>query len=233
MNITHYKIVIVSNMVENGLILTKKIYTAINNPTATFLSCIVLGERGIGKSSYCLKGIHAVFVEMGMSDNEAWRATLRCLHFKIKDVINFLSSAVKDKRLENVLFWDDVGIHASGSKYFLQMKMVDKLKGVMDAVRTSVKCVLMTTPTTKGLLGILKNYDAFQVKIYHSPRGGFYRIARGYKWSTIPSGKRLIYLKFEDRYNCYLPKWVYDLYMEKRRDALEDVLTKISDTIDE
>jgi len=216
---------------KEGLVLSRKIYTAINNPVATFFSCNILGERGIGKSVYALKGIHGTFVQMGMSENEAWRATLRCLHYKIEDVINFLLTAVEEGRREPVLLWDDVGVHAGSSKYFSQMLLVEKLKGCMDVIRTSVACLLMTTPTRVGLLGILKNYDDFQVKIYHSPRGGWYRVARGYKWSTIPSGKRCVYKKFRDSYSCYLPNLIFNQYKKKRETALKDALISLSDSM--
>ena len=46
---------------------------------------------------------------------------------------------------------------------------------------------------------------------------GWQRQARGYKIKTTPVGQRRIYKNFEDNYSCYLPDWVFEKYMAKRK----------------
>ena len=55
-------------------------------------------------------------------------------------------------------------------------------------------------------------------------RSGNYRMAKGYKWSTSPSGQRRVYKKFRDNYNCRLPNWVYELYMKRRKQITFDAI---------
>ena len=172
-------------------------------------------------------------MKLGFSNNEAWDKSLECLKFSIKDVILYLSEAVDDDVRKLSLIWDDVGIHASGSKYFLNMKLVDQLKGVMDSVRTATVSLILTAPSTAGLLSMLKNYDDFMVKINYSDRGGFYRCGHGYLWNTLPSGQKRVYKKFIDEFSCYLPKKIYDRYVVLRKDALRNVLGKLKETIEE
>lgn len=213
-----------------GLVLAKKIYGAYPDGFASFT---VVGRRGIGKSCYSLIVLHEVFMKLGFSSNNAWDKALECLKFSIKDVIYYLSEAVESDQRKTSLIWDDCGIHASGSKYFLNMKLVDQLKGVMDSVRTATVSLILTAPSTTGLLSMLKSYDDFLIKINYSDRGGYYRVGHGYLWNTLPSGQKRVYKKFIDDFNCYLPKKVYDRYVLMRKAALRSVLGKLKETIEE
>jgi hypothetical protein len=204
-----------------GLVLAKKIFGC--HPDG-FQSFTIVGRRGIGKSSYSLHALHEVFMKLGYTDNEAWRMALSCLKFSIEDVVRYLREAIDLDHTKVCLIWDDVGIHAAGSKYFLNMKLVDTLKGVMDSVRTAVNSLILTCPSTSGLLNLLKHYDDYMIKISYGDRGGYYRVAHGYLWNTLPGGQKRIYKKFIDDYSCYLPVWVYEEYMRLRKAALRDVL---------
>ena len=206
------------------LVLTKKLLGA--HPSS-FFSVMVLGRRSIGKTSYSLKALHDFYVECGSTDNNAWRLAIDSLKFSIPQVIDYIESALNSDIKKPCLIWDDCRVHGSGSQYHLHMELVSQLGGLLDVVRTSLSSLILTCPSSSGLLGILKSYDDFVVKIHHDPRGGYRRIAKGYLWSSLPSGKRLIYHKFDDSYSCYLPKWVYDEYMDSRKVAMRCLLEDI------
>jgi len=217
-------------VVDMALVLTKKIYQSYPQG---FCSFSVLGRRGIGKSSYSLRALHDCFVMMGYSDNQAWREALSCLKFKIVDVVAYLKDAVDRDEKKVALIWDDARIFAGGSQYFLQMKMVNKLTGMLDAIRTAISCLILTCPSQQGLLSILKFYDDFMVKIKYSESGGFNRVATGYLWTTLPSNQRRVYTKFRDSFSCRLPNWVYEDYMVKRKSALKEILVELEETVKE
>ena len=194
---------------------------------ATFFSIMVTGKRSIGKTSYSLIAAQAFFVERGATENAAWRLALDSLKFSIDDVIDFLDDARQKDIKKPILIWDDLRVHASGSQYRLDQKRVARLASLMDFIRTCVSNVIMTCPSSSGLLGVFKSYDDYFAKIHYSEKGGYYRIALGYVWSTIPSGKRLVYSKFRDNYSCYLPTWVYNKYTESRKHAFDGLIKEI------
>lgn len=212
------------------LVLSKKI---IQSYPDGFQSFMVIGRRGIGKSSYSLRALHDALVDMGYDDETSWNMSLDSIKFKISDVCSYLLNAVNSDDKKIALVWDDLRVFASGSQYQLQMKLVNKLIGLLDTVRTAVSILILTCPSPKGLLSVLQSYDDYLIKIRHCERGGYYREATGYLWTTLPSGQRRIYTKFRDSYNCRLPNWVYDEYMVQRKQALRDALVGIDQLINE
>jgi len=209
------------------LILTKRMLEA---DPKTFFSITVTGRRSIGKTSYSLKASKDFYVERGETENNAWRMALDSLKFSIKDVVEFLEDARSKHIKKPILIWDDVRVHASGTQYHLNMKRVARLSSLMDVIRTCVSNVILTCPSSSGLLGIFKTYDDHFAKIHYSEKGGYNRIALGYVWSTIPSGKRLVYSQFKDRYSCYLPNWVHTKYMASRDIAVDNLIKEIKST---
>ncbi|MBY8986821.1 MAG: hypothetical protein KGD61_00075 [Candidatus Lokiarchaeota archaeon] len=209
------------------LVLTKRMLAA---DPKTFFSIMVTGKRSIGKTSYSLLGSKDFFVERGETENNSWRMALDCLKFSIDDVIDFLEDARAKDIKKPILIWDDLRVHASGSQYRLDMKRVAKLASLMDFIRTCVSNVILTCPSSSGLLGVFKTYDDHFAKIHYSRKGGYHRLALGYVWSTIPSGKRLVYSQFRDSYSCYMPTWIYREYMEKRKKAFDGLIKEIKST---
>lgn len=204
-----------------GLILGKKIYSSYPDG---FNSFMITGKRGIGKSVYAMKSLHEALIRLGYNSDDAWEIVLESIQFDIPSVVKYLQEAVRKKEKKVALIWDDTRVFASGSQYFLQMKMVNKLSGLMDTIRTAVSNVLLTCPSSKGLLSVLTSYDDYLIKIKYSDRGGWYRVAKGYLWSVLPSGSKRIYKKFYDDYSCYLPEAVFKRYSVMREDALKTVL---------
>ena len=208
------------------LVLTKKMLGA---DPATFFSIMITGRRSIGKTSYSLHAIKDFFVERGATENNGWRLALDSLKFGIPEVIDFLKDARTNNIKKPVLLWDDVRVHAAGNQYQLNMKRVAKLASLMDVVRTCVSNVILTCPSSSGLLGLLKSYDDYFAKVHHTEKGGYNRVAYGYLWSTIPSGKRLVYSKYKDSFSCYLPQWVYDKYTFSRNKAVDSLIKEVED----
>lgn len=196
-----------------------------------FGSYMVIGRRGIGKSSYALKCLYNAYVLLGYDEDEAWKKALSSLQFSISEVITFLKRCVNKDEKELCLIWDDTRTFASGSQYHLNMKLCTQLGSLLDTVRTAINCLILTCPSSEGLLGILKTYDDYLIKIKYSDRGGFYRVATGYLWSTLPAGQKRIYTKFRDNYSCRLPDDIYKKYMVRRKKALSNILVDVEQTI--
>lgn len=196
-----------------------------------FNSFTVVGDRGIGKSTYALIVVYEIFRKLGYEKNQAWNEAINCCKFHIQDVIKFLKISADSDDIKPVIIWDDIAIHASGTKYFLNMRMVDQLKAVLDTIRLAISGLIMTCPSTKGLLSILKVYDDYKLVVRYSKRGGYYREITAYKWNTLPSGKRIIRTQYTDNYNCYIPNWVFDKYMVMRKNATKETLDRLEQSI--
>ncbi len=196
------------------LVSAKKVIGAYNNNG--YFSAVVCGPKGIGKSSYGLRVLHDVFVSLGYDDNTAWQMAIdRCL-YRITDVVNFLERSSNQDKPEPVLLWDDVSVFACGTRWWTHRDEMQLLQGVMTTVRTCVNAMIMTCPSINELAKFLRNQDDYYVKIVYDKKGGLYRIATGYVRRFSPAQQLRVYTKYKDFYNAYLPKWVYEKYMDKR-----------------
>lgn len=210
-------------MNNGGLILAKKIATAINNNR--FLSFIILGDRDIGKSTYALKALFEAFILIGYDIEEAWNLALDCIKFSIPAVTKYLREGTEQYRKERIkkpaLIWDDLRKYASGMQYHLDRELYHEISGLLDTIKIPINVFIGTCPGMKGVMGILQDYDSYQINLSYSTRGGNYRIAKGYLWKTSPMGQRAIYPKFKDTFLCRLPNHIWLKYEDERISASE------------
>lgn len=200
-----------------------------------FIGAIIEGERGYGKSSYALKVMAQVYQNLeGIPDDDAWQRAVDCMIFSIDELIKTINTNINSDTVTPAWCLDDATVHFSSYKFFTNLYEVILIHGMFDTIRTAVTGLLLTCPKRDLLLAALRNYDDFKIEIYMDH--DWERIARGYKIKTTPVGQRRIYKNFEDKYSCYLPDWVYDKYMAKRKFYLKetnDALQKILGTKEE
>jgi hypothetical protein len=199
-----------------------------------FCGCVVEGRRGIGKSSYCLKIMKEIYQEIyHCSEKEGYEYALKYTLYDIEDIIRTLKDANDNSETIPAITWDDAGVHGSSLQWFINMEQVNELKAITDTIRTAVTGFIINCTDRSGLLSHLRKYDDLLVEIVRDRSGGgntytteqgenkiyksWERIARGYNIFKLPSGKRMIYKQFEDYYSCYLPKDIYDVYMDQRK----------------
>jgi len=204
---------------------TKHIIGAWNNNG--FYSANIVGARGHGKSSYALQVLHEVLMELGYDDETAWNMTLGRILYKIPDIIKLLDVSVgKDKR-EVCFIWDDAGVFGSGQRWFTHHNEMQELHTLMDTIREASAGILLTCPDLMQLAKFLRRYDDYLIRISFDPRGGMYRIAKGYIKRVTPAQQVRVYTKFYDKYNCRLPNWVYAAYSEKRKQYNKENLEEL------
>ncbi|MFP4006327.1 MAG: hypothetical protein ACLFUR_06450 [Candidatus Hadarchaeia archaeon] len=209
------------------LVLTDRIEKAWDS--GEVISAFVEGKRGYGKSAYCLKVAQSFYYRQGYDFDEAWEKALDSIYFKMDNIIDVMDEYSDDvgKRTP-IIIWDDIGIHANKYTYFNKMKETEMLKGLMDVIRTITAAMLMTTPSHKGILKFLKEYDNHVIQI--SKRNSNYaRKATGYEKYTLPSGTPRIAKDFEDYFECYVPKQYYDRYQPKREKLAEEKIQEIKE----
>jgi len=213
---------------ERGMYLTQKILVAYPNG---FCGAIITGPRGIGKSCYALNVAWEVFRNLGYDDDASWNMALDCCKFTIEEVVEFIKNNIISPDKAHLLIWDDAGTYAGTTKWWTDRHALDKLKGVTDTIRTGVCSLLITTPSESDLTKFLRNYDDYMIQIRYHTDGGKYRMAKGYIKRTLPSGKRVVYSKFKNRFYLYLPDWVYTKYKKMRDDVLIKQLGMIEEKL--
>jgi len=207
-----------------GFILAKRIIKA--HPHG-FIGAVIEGKRAVGKSSYAIKVMKNVYQELyDLDDTASYNYALDHIIFTMDDIVRTLSEARRKHEMIPVVCWDDAGVHGSNLQWFINMRGVQELKAITDTVRSAVTGMLLTCPDRQGLAKVLRGYDDYLVNI-SVVEGRHRRSARGYNVYKLPSGLKRVYRNFDDRYSCYLPKWVYDKYMIQRHKFLDEALAAV------
>ena len=194
------------------LVMSKKVLNAIENNS--FESALVVGKRSIGKSSYSIKVAKEVYQTLyDLNDKEAYRMAIESICFSLDDIITVMKTYHYEDR-KPIVIWDDSGAYGSGLMYHSHISEFGFLKGGMDTIRTVCAGLLLTAPNQKSMIGFLRDYDDYIIRIIKDR--SWQRIATGYNRTTLPSGKRVIRKLWQDRFSAYLPNDIYHIYMDLR-----------------
>ena len=214
-------------MIHDGLILASKIATAIKNKK--FLSFIIIGDRDIGKSTYAIKSLYEAFMILAddpYASDECWQKALDCIKFRITNVTEYLQRGIEMYTETKIklpcLCWDDMRKYASGTTYFLDKELYNEITGLLDTIKIPISVFIGTCPSMSGVMGILQNFDSYQINLSYSSRGGRYRIAKAFLWHTSPKGQRWIQPMFQDTFQCRLPNEIWKKYEIERIQASKD-----------
>ena len=116
--------------------------------------------------------------------------------------------------------WDDAGMHGGKYKFFVAVKMVDYLKGLMDTMRFVTSGFLINAPELSGLLGFIREYkDQLIIEIKYAPSGDYRRSAKIQRYVKYRNGKRLR-LAYVTNFNSHVDSWVYELYSKMKAKAI-------------
>jgi len=208
-----------------------------------FQGAVAEGGRGIGKTAFCLHTAREVYQYIeGIDRIDAWKRVLGVgpktyreagskVLFTIKDVVNALEildsidmDNVLEWQKENTVpcfCWDDAGMHGGKYKFFIAVKMVDYLKGLMDTMRFVTSGFLINAPELSGLLGFIREYkDQLVINIaYDSDGGTTRRQANIQQYSKYKSGKRLKVVSVT-KFNSHVDSWAYEIYNRMKAKAI-------------
>ena len=187
-----------------------------------FLGAIVWGNRSVGKSIYAIKVARQLYLIEGYSEEESWRKAIDSCVFLLDDLIKVVREHDYKNRTP-IIIWDDAGFHGSGMLYHVHMAQAMLLKGIADTIRSSTQCLILTTPSTKGLMGFLTDYGDYEIKI--TKDYGWQREAKLVKERMEPWGKRRRIDKGTDGFSAYMPNKWYHEYMTMRN-RYKDIIMK-------
>jgi len=188
-------------------------------------SSIVTGQRGIGKSSYCIQVVYRVLRTLGFEIDDAWQMALDRTFYTIPEIIQFLDKSC-DQEYKDLFIWDDAGVFAGGVRWLTNQQEMVLIESICDTLRDSVYAIFLNVPDIRTLSRRLRSYDDYLVKIYNLKNTdenkqifnnlNDLREARLYKKVVLPSSQIRVYKQYYNTFDIMLPDWVYEKYKEKR-----------------
>jgi hypothetical protein len=204
------------------LVLTKKI---LNMHQSSFLSVLVYGDLGVGKTSYCLKVATEYYMHQGYSKEEAYQKALDCTLFQVKDIVDWFKKHNYKNRAP-ITILDDASIHLSGKRWQIDSKLLTQFEELLTTGRTSTQVLLINCPDVSGVIGFVREMLNLKIAISKEDsdwqrKAQPYTKYRHYRLLTTRWKKA----KWRDIFSCKLPDDVYKKYM-RQRDSYKDIALK-------
>jgi hypothetical protein len=214
------------------LILSKLITKAYTSEG--FISALIFGPQGIGKTSYALHVAKEIY--------GSWRKALEHLFFNPKEAIDKLYSALEQEKRIPLIIMDDAGLWLGKSQWWKKEKI--EFAEFFDIIRTVCSAVIFTTPAD-NLISRLSHEIQLRIKV--SPidselysqlkRQGYnidvnnWRVAKIYRFSLSPLFQPIIKKQAYDIYPLRYPSDIKALYDKKRQEAVKQKLDRVKQSL--
>ena len=199
-----------------------------------FISVLVFGSQGIGKTSYALHVAHEIYGD--------WNKALSHLFFNPKDMISLFKNYLRNGERIPLVISDDAGLWLSKSRWWLREKV--EFCEFFDIIRTVCSSIIFTTPSD-NLLSRLSHEINLRVKISYidgeiyemlkregiSVNPQTYRIAKIYQFSLSPLFQPIIKKRGYDIYPLFYPDEIKEKYDKIRRDIVRQKLERVDTSL--
>jgi len=213
---------------NNKLMLTRLIERAYENEG--FVSALIFGSQGIGKTSYALHVAKQIY--------DSWYKALDHLFFNPKEAIKVLHKALKQGERLKAIILDDAGLWLGKSQWWHREKL--EFAEFFDIIRTVCSSVIFTTPAD-NILNRLSHEIQLRIKVSpidselynqlkkagHNIDVNSWRVAKIYQFSLSPLFQPIIKKHAYDIYPLHYPRHIKDLYDKKRLEAVKQKLDRI------
>lgn len=205
--------------------MTKKILECNKPKSYDFISAMVTGKRGIGKTVYCIKLVRQYYeLKYGMDKDEAYRKAISSIIFSLDEMIHLMKTHTWKNRVDVIIF-DDCGIFTSGMMYSSFQKQFAMLRASLDGIRSITGALLLTAPTVTSTAKFIQSYEHLIIKV--SKQWEWQRLSIGYQKYRTPFGKTYTRRLFEDHFSAYLPKTHFYNYMELRETHKAELIKQL------
>ena len=200
-----------------------------------FISALIFGNQGIGKTSYALHVAKEVY--------GGWDHVLDYLFFNPKDAINVMEQAIEEEKRIPLIIMDDAGIWLGKTEWWRREKV--EFAEFFDIIRTVCSSVVFTTPAD-NLMSRLSREIMLRIKVTHldgevdaqlkekgmkvDPK--LFRLAKIYRFSLSPLFQPNIYKTAFDVFPALYPDEVKKKYDRLRLKAIKWKLERVKKEIE-
>jgi len=218
---------------QDMLWLAEKIVDAYNE--YGFISAVIFGKQGSGKTTYAFKTMRDVFYKLYnlSSKDEAWQYVKKYYFFELPEALEVIYDAFeKDERIP-VLLFDDAGIWLS--KYQWYEKYMIVFYKFYALARTRVSAILFTSPSPDDIALFLREKGWIQIRIKWSNKKDRIAEADLYKKVFTRDSKGNIITKPDytalDQFKVQLPDDFLNEYLTKRRETERKLLEELKELL--
>ncbi|MEM3948248.1 MAG: hypothetical protein QXM76_01470 [Zestosphaera sp.] len=206
------------------LILSKKILKAYKHDD--FVSAFVIGPQGIGKTTYAMLVAHEVYSD--------WNKVLDHLFFDPKEALPYFQEALETGTRIPLVIFDDAGYHLSKylwSTSYEGQKLTLLYNALINLARTMVAGIIYTSPDMDVLKELRKKaWIVGEVQV--TSESPLERQVKLYKKRIGVTGQIYVTKLGYDRYRLdAIPNHVRSKYLEKRRKAINPLLTELKERL--
>jgi len=199
------------------------------------LQTVSYGDKRIGKTIYYIKTmmeqqriIHPEWdkdLGKNKAKDRAFKEVMDRTYFTINEFSYDMKKLQDNDDYVISCHIDDAGCGFNKYKWFTQRPLVEKLKEIIDTIGIVVVGLYFSSPTLKGILGFLKEYESYRIHITSHRRKNteWDRMAKIYRWTELPSGMMRISAWphiDQDPFSCYLENKYFERYWGIRRSYL-------------
>ena len=214
---------------QDMLWLAEKIVDAYNE--YGFISAVIFGKQGAGKTTYAMKAMRDVFYKLYNlnTKDEAWEYVKKYYFFELPEALEVIYNAFENNERIPVILFDDAGIWLS--KYQWYEKYMVLFYKLYALIRTRVSAVIFTSPSPDDIALFLREKGWIQIRIKWSNKK--HRIAEAdlYKKVFDRDSKGNIITKAEytalDQFKVQLSDDFFNEYLTKRRETERKLLEEL------
>jgi hypothetical protein len=203
-----------------------------------FISALVFGKQGNGKTTYALITAKEVYEKLGYED--PWQIALDRLYFELPESLPILKQAFYERIKIPVIIFDDASIWFS--KYYWYTDVQKAFFKIYALIRTLVTAVIFTTPSPNDISFFLREKSWKKIKITKNgveTKGPKKGVRRARAWLYKTDFKRdkngdfttAVEKEAVDDFYLEIPEEIFKKYMEKRYKAIERLFSEIEEIL--
>lgn len=200
-----------------------------NNYLSGFISRVITGAPGNGKSMYAYKFMAKLdYVMNGYTkvdeEENSYKFAIDNMIYRPDDFFNRIKKQIDIGQPFIIWTLDDASIHMGKQIWDTDRDVYRELQDRLPVIRDYVTCLLITTITIKLLAKPFREF--FDKKINITLEEGFVRFPRRgkhYIKEYYPDDIRFrVYHPYDDKFSCLVPQPFYSWYREKKNNALKE-----------
>jgi len=202
-------------MKKDDLVLTRFIKEAYEENG--FVSAVVFGRQGIGKTTYALIVAYQIYQD--------WDTVFDHLFFKPDEVVDYL---INNKSRAKLIILDDAGTWLNTMSWWTMDKIV--FSELFDVLRTRTAGIIFTTPNVNNLISRIRDQIMYRIRIEKVGKDDWRR-AIIYSAGLSPKMQLFVRKIGYDYFKCKVEDEVYKRYLQIREYYVEEKIKELESAV--